>query len=324
MRKVIVSTMLLLLLTAPVSAQMRYGRHTSQRQLFNRQGRNAFTLEVGSSATAYLFEGNLAAVRPGIGGRLQAGYSIFSDRTFGFHFGLGFAYSHCGMEVSDIESSTIGTIDAYNNSQQVTRTAHYTTQTPTAREKYHSFFIEMPLQMSFRDDHFWMDAGVKVLLPITVEAAYDYDETTIGVGYDIDGFGTSVPVPIEVEHLPQTTGNHHVADIAGGTLCYPAYVLFAVSGGYRWAVDERKICQIGFYLDVAINRTHAGGDNGIVDVSEQPFHYTNLLRSDNVKALRYVDAGIVFTYNFSFGRKISYVLRTERSQYNYRGARTRR
>ena len=328
MQKLTVITFLLLLLSLSVEGQSRYGRSASQRQLFNRQGRSAFTIEAGASGTAFLFEGNLAATRPGLGARLQAGYTIYLDRSFGFHFGLGAGYSNCSMVLSDIRSSSLGTIDAYRddagNVQWVNRTAHYTTATPSASETYHSFFAEVPLQLAFRNDHFWLDIGAKVLLPITVDARYDYGETTIGVGRDIDGFGTSVPIPVEVGRLPQSTGSHHVADISGGTLCYPAYLLFSVSGGYRWAIDERKICHIGFYLDVAINRTHAGAEHGLVDVNDQPFHYGSLLRSDNIEALRYVDAGIVFSYHFSFGRKISYVLRSERSQYDGRGPRTRR
>lgn len=223
----------------------------------------------------------------------------------GFHTGLGVRYARSGFSAESIETQTMGYMTAYNNEDETMRSTHYTASISSIKETYTAFYLDFPLQLTFQQGNFWADAGFRFLLPLSVKASYNYGETSIGVGYRIDGFGTSVDIPVEVDRLSPQEGAYTIGSLGGGGVCYPAYVLVAFSGGYRLALDNKQSLRFGLYFDIALNRTYVGNDQNLVNFGND-ITFNNVLQSNLVNSLRYVDCGISITYNFTFGKRIAY------------------
>ncbi len=274
--------------------------------MFDKQRRSNFTIEQGDGIADLLINSDVDNVnRMGFTTYLTAGYTFLWSKGSGFHTGLGVRYVRSGFASGSVESQTMGYLTAYNNEAEVTRRTHYTTSVVSVEETYKAFFLELPLQLTFQQSNFWVDYGFKLLLPLSVKASYNYGETSIGVGYRIDGFGTTIGVPLEIDRLSSQQGDYTVGSLVGGGVCYPAYVLFALSGGYRLAIDNNQSLRFGFYFDIALNRTHVGNDQNLVNFGND-ITFNNVLQSNLVNSLRYVDCGISITYNFTFGKRIAY------------------
>ena len=297
---------LLLLILLPANAQwMTFKR--AQQKYFTMQLRSNLTIEQGNGINSFLIATDQKnANRVGFATFLQAGYTFFWDCQTGFHTGLGVHYARSGFAAEDVESQSIGYMTAYNNQNSATRRTHYTATLSTVSETYNSVFLEIPLQLAFQDHLFWMDAGVKVLLPLSVSATYDYGEASIGAGYAIDGFGVGVEVPVEIDRLDAQHGTYDVGTLGGGGIAYPAYLAVALSGGYRLALDGQNMLQFGLYLDVALNRTCVGGISDMVSIDGVMQQQRTVLQRNLARSLRYCDFGISMTYNFTFGKKIGY------------------
>lgn len=279
----------------------------AQLKYFSMQLRSNLTIEQGNGINSFLIATDQKnANRIGFATFLQAGYTFFWDRQMGFHTGLGVRYAHCGFAADGVESQAIGYMTAYNNQNSATRRTHYTATLSSVKEAYNAWFLEIPLQLAYQDHHFWLDAGFKVLLPLSVSATYDYGEASIGAGYAIDGFGVGVEVPVEIERLDAQSGTYDVGTLGGGGIAYPAYLALALSGGYRLALDGQNMLQFGLYLDVALNRTCVGGISDMVAIDGAMPQQRTVLQSNLARSLRYCDFGISVTYNFTFGKKIGY------------------
>lgn len=284
--------------------------------MFDKQRRSNFTIEQGNGIADLLIDSDVDNVnRMGFTTYMTAGYTFLWSKENGFHTGLGIRYVCSGFSAGSVESQTMGYLTAYNNEAEVTRRTHYTASVVSVEETYKAFFLEMPLQLTFQQGNFWVDYGFKFLFPLSVKASYDYGETSVGVGYRIDGFGTTIGVPLEIDRLSPQKGDYTVGTLVGGEVCYPAYVLFALSGGYRLALDNRQSLRFGFYFDMALNRTHVGSGQNLVDFGNVTT-FNNVLQSNLVNSLRYVDCGISVTYNLTFGKRISY-RRNKSSPYRF-------
>lgn len=300
-----IAIFLLLLIFQPARAQyMTFKR--AQQKYFNLQHRSNFTVNQGNGISSLLIASDLKNVnRPGFTTHLDVGYTFLWSYAGGFHTGLGIQYAGSAFASDGVESQTMGYMTAYSNEQSATRHAHYTANTSSVREDYHAWYLTLPVQLAYQQDHFWMNYGVKIMLPLSFSAKYDYGVTTIGAGYDFDGFGTSVDVPVEVDRLDTRSGTYDIASLTGGINGYPAYAALALSGGYRLALDHQHTLLFGFYLDLALNRTHAGGANNMVTLGTN-YACRNALQSNVVRSLRHIDCGISMTYSLTFGKKIGY------------------
>lgn len=279
----------------------------SQQRSFRLQLRSNFTLEQGNGIASFLAASGQKLVNIiGFETQMQAGYTYLWNRKMGFHTGLGVRYAGGGFGAYNVEGQAMGYMTAYNNEHSATRRTHYTATLSSVRETYDAFFFEIPLQLAFQKQHWWMNAGLKVLVPLYVFGSYDYGPTSLGAGYDIDGFGVDVEVPVEVDRVDGLQGDYTVCDIKGDGIAYPIYVAFALSSGYRMALDEKHMLQFGVYFDIALNRNVMGGTYYWLEIDDGVSQQQMVMQNNLEQSLRYCDFGISVTYNITFGKRIGY------------------
>lgn len=278
----------------------------TQQKYFWRQCRSNLTIDQGNGLSSLLIASNIKDVnRIGYTGHLMAGYTYFWERSAGFHTGLGIRYARSGFVADNVESQSLGYMTAYNNETSAKRRTHYAADITTVHESYNAFFLELPIQLVYQQGNFWFDYGFKLLLPLSVKGSYAYGETSIGAGYAIDGFGTEVPAPVEIDRLDARSGTYTVATLGGGGSAYPVYASVALSCGYRHAIDKRRMLLFGFFIDFALNRTSIDNSGGMVDIGNDVV-FRPVLQSDIVQSLRHIDCGISVTYNYTFGKRIGF------------------
>lgn len=277
-----------------------------QTSLFRAQRRSNLSFNHGDGLSALWVATDLSnANSPGFTTHLQVGYTFLWRREAGFYTGLGVRYARSGFAADRVETEAMGYLTAYNNEGSATRSTHYTASIASIDERYSALFLELPLQLTYQQGSFFLDYGFKLMLPFFVRASCRYGETTIGVGRDIDGFGTHVDLPVELRRLPASQNDYTVGSLGGGGFAYPFYVALALNGGYRLAFDRETSLQIGFFVDFALNRTSVGADEGMVDFGDRAT-LLPVLQSNLSSVLRYMDCGVSIAYNFSFGKNISY------------------
>ena len=284
--------------------QSRFYR--DQKKMFSKQLRSNLTVKLGTGIANLHINSDLDGVnRLGFTTQLTAGYTFLWAKEMGFHTGLGIVYAGSGFSTSKVEAQSMGYMTAYNNEDATTRSTHYTASVSSVKESYQAFFLELPIQLTFQNEWFWVDYGFKLLLPLSVKASCTYGATSIGAGYQIDGFGTRVDIPVEIARFSPDKSTYTVSSLVGGGVCYPAYIAFAISGGYRLALDNKQMLQFGFYFDIALNRTPVGSDNSLVVFGDVP-SLRPILQSNLVNSLRYINFGVSITYNYTFGKRIGY------------------
>lgn len=286
------------------------GQHSrffyKQQKMFKMQRRSNFTVEQGNGIANLHINSDLEGVnRLGVTTHLTAGYTYLWTQEMGFHTGLGIVYAGSGFATSKIETQSMGYLTAYNNENETTRSTHYTVSVTSVKESYKAFYLELPIQLTYQQQWFWVNYGFKLLWPLSMKASCTYGETSIGVGYQIDGFGTYIDIPVEIARFSPEKNSYSVSKFVGGKICYPVYIAFAINGGYRLALDNKQSLLFGFYFDIALNRTPVGSDNSLVVFGDIPA-LRPILQSNLANSLRYIDFGISITYNYTFGKRIGY------------------
>lgn len=253
------------------------------------------------------------ASRLGFGTHLTVGYAYLWNGFVGFQVGIGVHYATNAFASDGIESQTLGYLSVSNNETTSTRRSHYTATISSVREDYKSIFVEVPIKLTLQGRRFWFDCGGRLLLPVSMTATYDYGETSIGLGRTIDGFGTTLDKPVEIECLSARYGDYTIATLSDGGTNYAAIAL-TIGCGYRWVIDDQNTLKIGAFVDFALNQIKIGYSNSMVDFGNAvDFH--PVLQSNVVSALRYANCGITLTYNFAFAQKNS--LRGNKYGYSY-------
>lgn len=241
------------------------------------------------------------------------GYTYLASREIGFHIGLSVSRITSGAHFENLSSQTVGNIPLFDQSTTVVRQSHFLLQVPSMQETYTTFYLEMPVQAVFQYQHWWAQVGAKVMLPIMSEAAYDYAETTVGVGTLLDGTGTKLELPVHLYDSPASAGTYEIASLTGGTICYPMYLALDFEGGYRFGFSAEHQLYLGLYASFALNQTSVGGEEFFSINTDAAMYGASLgepsiegkiLTSPLVHHLRLFSAGVKVQYQLGFGRKI--------------------
>lgn len=300
--------LLVLMLSADILFGQNYRWESRQWNMFMNQRRSNFTVTGGVSTAALLVDMHpLLPTRIGVGGRLEAGYTFLWTRESGYHVGLGFTYSHSGFYVDRVESQIHGYVEAYNHENRVVRSSDYTAVVNEVHERYDAFFLQVPLQLAFQQKHFYFNAGFRFMLPLHVKASCDYGTATVGVGYDITGFGQHVDVPIETYQFAASESDYVLSSVTKGGVAWLGTVAVAIDGGYRWCIDKQHHLAIGAYANFGINHTRVGDGEPFVVLEGNVPRIRTCMQGDLAGTLRYVDLGVSLTYTISFGKRIGYM-----------------
>lgn len=295
-----VIVVLLLCVSVAASAQRKVADKAKPKYM-GQQYTSNFTATLGiGGATLAMSDG----FRPGIGANIGVGYVYHWRYDAGIHTGLGIRYAHSAFESGNIEAVSVGKMTAYNNTSSATRTTHYLSTITTVREDYDALFLDIPLQIIRQKGRFYYEYGFRVVLPLSVTAAYDYGETIVGAGLDIDGFGTYIQHPMEVDRIKPQHEQYTVGTLKGRGMAYPAYLALTVSGGYCLTLKSKQTLHIGVYADIALNRTCVGGTGDLLSLDNDKSRFRPVLQSNLASSLRYASVGIKVDYNLAFGKLI--------------------
>ncbi|MBR1517148.1 MAG: hypothetical protein IJ620_03270 [Bacteroidales bacterium] len=297
----------LLLLCLALHAEAQQSYNLRQQMRFNKQLRSNFTITQSDGLGSLMVDSRLTSpTRLGFATRLDFGYTYLWSRTNGIHTGLGLAYLGGGMRSGRVESSAMGEIEIFNNERRDVRRTHFTAITTDVAEHWDALFLAIPLQMVFQDDHFYLNAGLRFFLPLSVSSSYSYGATTVGVGYALDGVGSEVPLPVEVDRLADERGRYTLSSLSGGGLAYLGYATLSLEGGQRLALDDKQMVILGGYIDFALNRTPIGGPQPMAEIVDGNLRRRPAMQSQLASHLRYISFGIQATYSFTFGKRIGF------------------
>lgn len=291
--------LLLLFLAVATTVYAQYGRTELRQRHYMRQQRSSnVSLALGGGVGELVADGRLLDPSyPGATFLVDAAYTYLWDRLSGIRVGLGVTYLHSRLAIEGAETSSTGQIELFDADGTYTRSTHFTAATTAVSEGYDAVYVTLPLHLVLQRNHFFSALGVRLMVPLHVGASYSHGATHIGVGREVDGTGTTLARPVEMLSLEAQEGSY--------TLPATRFVSAAVSveAGYRYAVDAKKMLTVALYADVALNRSHHGGD-GLAALDGDGYHISHVLESGMVSALRYCAVGVRVTYGFSFGSRI--------------------
>ena len=269
------------------------------------QRRSNLTFVLGAGASELMVDRQpLAPSRIGLGGRFEVGYTYLTQFETGLHTGIGIRYGSSGFAMDRVASSSMGYISAHNADNSVVRSSHFTAVTRDVREHYNVIFLDVPLYLVLQQKHTYLNIGLRLLLPVSAKASCDYGPTSVGVGYQIDGFGQRVETPIELQHFDAVQSDYVLSSLSGDGTTFLGVAAFSVECGYRWFLDKQRQMIISMYADVGINRSPVGDDKALVVLENGEPVVRSCMQSNLASTLRYIDIGVSLTYSMSFGRRI--------------------
>lgn len=295
-RLLILTTLLTVILTA-------HGRYRQTPKDFTDPLRS--NMNIGLHCGTGALTANAALGSPtslGLNTGIDVDYTYLFNNFWGIRFGTDFVFSTSGFHADGVETQTMGEVELYDGSgTTVTRLSHYTFTTPSVNETYTAVLAQVPIQLSFRYKHFFFDVGAKAVIPLGVTASYQYGATEIGVGYDIDGTGSHLEVPIPCGTLEPQKGKYSLSE-AGG-LSFPLWVSLSFDIGYRIPLKLHQLLYIGFNMDYSLNRPTLGGENELITFEYGSPRFNNIASTRHLSQLGYFSFGLKIQYSFTFGRR---------------------
>lgn len=232
------------------------------------------------------------------------GYTYYFNNNWGVHIGADIVYCRNGYHFEAIESSVLGTIDLYDDGSTITRPSHYTLLTQDVHQNNTSLFAEVPLQISYRHDHLQLNVGLKFIMPLSIAANYQYGTTEVGVGYDIDGTGSHLDIPIPCGTLEPQNGSYSFLENTGYT--FPLLTALSFDAGYRIPLTMHRQLYLGFYVDYSLTHIGLDGEDELVTFNNGEPLFNNIAQTHHLNNWGYAALGIKIQYGFGFGKHASY------------------
>ena len=300
--KTLLAIILCCVLTLPSVAQ-RGKTPYWQMMMLRKQRSSNIDFSFGGGCAQLIANGKiLDPIHPGATIQMNAAYTYLWDRLSGIRLGLGMTYAHNGLNIDINEMESIGSIELFDNASTVVRTTHFTTTTNGIQERYDLLFLTIPAYFVYQSEHFYSNIGLQLMIPLVSSANYDYGNTTIGVGRQIDGTGTTLRRPIEMKNIDGHSGNYKISSFSEGkTNLMNIAASFAI--GYRYALNAKQIINFVFYANIGLNSAKNSGED-FVSYTNGEYEQNNYLQSNSISTLRYLDIGLRATYNFTFGKRI--------------------
>ncbi|MBQ0016321.1 MAG: hypothetical protein KBT04_05005 [Bacteroidales bacterium] len=233
----------------------------------------------------------------------DVGYTFMFTLNVGLHAGVGFSYTTSGYSNPSLRSVYLDDVRTYDEETDFVGNADIVSTTSNVEETYKTMMVDIPIQMAFVFKRVWCNAGVRLSLPLSVDATYTAGPTSRGIGY-IYNTGVDFPDPIPLGddyRVAATSGSYKVEPASGKML-----VSLAIEGGYRIPVSLTQELYIGAYIDYSLNRIDS--DNTVQYVSYDASHsnptFHGALQSSATDGYKYCSMGLRLYYSFGFGGKV--------------------
>lgn len=281
------------------------GSHTSHAQvtgasdLLLRDGHH-LSIGVRGGVAGYMIDGQFS------GGAMATGYGASADLVYGYfitpHWGIrlgmnaiAFTTAYHDKEILSLSSY----IDGYYDSKSL-HDANFRIHTPSVNEEYLCYYYEVPIQMAYRSNHWYLNAGVKLMLPIKVASTYSYARSSVDYigSHDLGNYGT---FDIDWDNYPAQHGDEVLYSRNGDNLLNPRFVTAAFETGFRAGCTCGHSWVLGLYFDYAINKVGADTDKPLIQATRGGgySHQPSVLTSSVIDHLRMVEYGMKIQYEFS-------------------------
>lgn len=252
MKKIIFTTLLLTLCS--VSFAQRY---------------DVLRLSVGVSggATAFTLNDNDldGSLKLGVGYGADLGLSVFFSQRFGIRTGLGFAAVNGDYAFDDLSQTQ--TVETY-------KIIDYTSVLSDPKISIHTDYITIPLQVAFRDSHWYANLGMKFFISMKNKEDFSYSNTETSAFLRNMGYITPED-PASTTLGCTRTGEVSLSnDKKTGTW----QSMISIDGGYRVVKSDAFSWTVGLYGEYALNHRSIEGkgvlmspnDDATVSKSIQP------------------------------------------------------
>lgn len=222
----------------------------------------------------------------GLGGLIEYSY-IFGNHV-GIRTGVGLMGFHDSYKV---ETATFK-MDAVDGG--VWGPIDYTFHVKDASLNFNPIYLNVPLQLALKFDHWFLNVGFKFAFLVKPEITVDFNDVDVAAylqktGNFITGDKAVAPV---------FGCGHHEADVnmISDKKFHMLYIL-SLDGGWRFKAGDGNFFELGAYIDYSLNKIDITSPQ-IANVT-----YRNDVAQIEINplasAFSYLSAGIKFSYNFS-------------------------
>lgn len=246
------------------------------------------------------------------------GYTFYFDENWGIHSGASFSYISSGYKADGVNSSySIDNIETWYNGGNETGLADVTSRTADVVENYKTMMVELPIQVAYTHEWLWINAGVRLSLPLSINADYTYGPTKSGIThfYSTDVYVEGDPIPLEgALSLDAENGSYSAHKVADK---FRIFATLSVEGGYRIPMENNSAIYIGLFVDYGLNSFNTeeneqfissilnnvpSGSGGTTTTTTTEFN--GALKSNATDSYKNLTTGIRAYYSFGLGKTV--------------------
>lgn len=254
---------------------------------------------------------------PGLGIGLDMSLGYYFTPGFGLRTGINRTSVITSMSGKDVVSEVVAPSPIYTYFEDC-----FTAVTPQVDESYSLAFLEIPVFLAFRGDHWYANGGVKALIPTRMDCHYNYAESAIEYTHS-ESSGNKIFFPPTPDPYPEQEGYVLLYSSKDDVeRLFPFLLTLSVEGGYRVGCECGHSWILGAYVDWAVNSIHSNVQKDLLNVSDDILnadnptqaaansstcppgitHQESVLLSTAVKSMHFINLGFKLQYDFGLTR----------------------
>ena len=290
------ATICMIAMTLPVAAQDEI---PAEKPLTIAEGSH-LTVSFSTGYTNLMVNSeNLKKSPGGFGLGVEIDYTHFVSNHIGLRLGCDISLATSSYSMESYSTTSSENVNVWTNierGESMTVKADYRTMTSGIRSEYTYTSVGIPVALAFQGEHWYAAAGAKFHIPLKLHEHSTYGEThteCVSIGNN--------QVSIPTANIKSQSVNSMSYDCASrGNTFKPFFVTSLIEGGYRVGRSRGDAICIGVYAEFAFNECHPDGKEALVARTDGKIVVSPSLKSDAIKSMRYVNAGLKFQYDFSF------------------------
>ncbi|MBQ9546664.1 MAG: hypothetical protein IJU90_05205 [Bacteroidales bacterium] len=300
-----ISIMLLALaLASSMQAQWKAAKHFSAPSVHN------VSIAIEGGLGGLMIDKSLGApTKLGFNAGGGIGYTFYFAENYGVHTGFSFSYISSGYSAGEVHTDlTIDSIETWDAATTHRGRADVTSTTTSVEEKYTTMLLELPIQFAYSQANLWLNAGVRLSVPLSVNATYTYGPTSTGIThfYETDTYVAGNPIPLEGGLTLNGENGSYSAHKMADKLS--VFVTLSVEAGYRFPIDATTSVYVGAFVDYGIN-SYTTEDNEqfistLTNNGTKTTRFNGALKSTATESFKNLATGIRAYYNFGLGKTV--------------------
>lgn len=240
-------------------------------------------------------------------------YTRALSEYWGLQTGLDFQYLRGGYHTTNLSSSFVAPITVSDGNSFHNEDAMFNYVTKEAQETYNLNMIEVPIRITYTNNQWFAASGIKLGIPISMKANYDYSDGIIGIS-EVIGTGTELTEILPLNTFEARQGHYDVCGLSSHPIGRILFVAASLEAGYRFSIGGTHALMASIYADYGINQIHAGCESNedFISIKDGVPTYNTLMQSNEITGFNHFSVGFKCSYQFGFGYKVG----DYRSKYN--------